>query len=81
MLSAVLRAKDEVVDAETYASLAAAMLSKARSSDAREQAECAGEVARERLLGKRMMGADCPRVLVAKQHFWSEAGRNFVKLA
>jgi superfamily I DNA/RNA helicase/Zn-dependent peptidase ImmA (M78 family) len=46
MLSAVSRAKDEVVDAETYASLAAAMLSKARSSDAREQAERAGEVAR-----------------------------------
>jgi len=46
MLSAVSRAKDEVVDAETYASLAAAMLSKARSPEVRERAERAGEVAR-----------------------------------
>jgi superfamily I DNA/RNA helicase len=46
MLAAVSRAKDEVVDAETYASLADAMLSKAQNPDARERAERAGEVAR-----------------------------------
>ncbi|MDA9505807.1 UvrD/REP helicase [Bradyrhizobium sp. CCBAU 11386] len=46
MLAAVSRAKDEVVDAETYASLADAMLSKAPNPDARERAERAGEVAR-----------------------------------
>ncbi|MHC2708559.1 superfamily I DNA/RNA helicase [Bradyrhizobium diazoefficiens] len=46
MLAAVSRAKDEVVDAQTYASLAAAMLSKAQNPDARETAERAGEVAR-----------------------------------
>ena len=47
MLAAVSRAKDEVVDAETYAALADAMLAKARGRpDARERAERAGEVAR-----------------------------------
>ncbi len=46
MLAAVSRAKDEVVDAETYAALADAMLAKAQDSDAREAAERAGEVAR-----------------------------------
>ncbi|ESY94304.1 UvrD-helicase domain-containing protein [Mesorhizobium sp. LNHC209A00] len=46
MLAAVSRAKDEVVDAETYATLADAMLAKAGDSDTREVAEFAGEVAR-----------------------------------
>ena len=46
MLAAISRAKDEVVDAETYATLANAMLAEARDSDAREAAERAGEVAR-----------------------------------
>lgn len=46
MLAAVSRAKDEVVDAETYATLADAMLAKAGDSDSREVAERAGEVAR-----------------------------------
>jgi superfamily I DNA/RNA helicase len=46
MLAAVSRAKDEVVDAKTYASLAEAMLSKARNPEARERAERVGEVAR-----------------------------------
>ncbi len=46
MLAAVSRAKDEVVDAETYAALADAMQAKAQDSDAREAAERAGEVAR-----------------------------------
>ncbi len=46
MLAAVSRAKDEVVDAETYAALAGAMLAKAQDPDAREAAERAGEVAR-----------------------------------
>lgn len=46
MLAAVSRAKDEVVDAETYAALVGAMLAKAQDSDARETAERAGEVAR-----------------------------------
>jgi hypothetical protein len=48
MLAAVSRAKDEVVDAETYAALADAMLAKtkAEDADARETAERAGEVAR-----------------------------------
>ncbi|MBM2713493.1 UvrD-helicase domain-containing protein [Mesorhizobium caraganae] len=46
MLAAVSRAKDEVVDAETYATLADAMLAKAGDSDTREVAERAGEVAR-----------------------------------
>ena len=46
MLAAVSRAKDEVVDAETYAALADAMLAKAGDADAREAAERAGEVAR-----------------------------------
>jgi superfamily I DNA/RNA helicase len=43
MLAAVSRAKDEVVDAETYAALANAMLAKAADSEA---AERASEVAR-----------------------------------
>jgi len=43
MLAAISRAKDEVVDAETYAALADAMLAKAAGSEA---AERAGEVAR-----------------------------------
>lgn len=46
MLAAVSRAKDEVVDAETYARLADAMLAKAGDSAAREAAERAVEVAR-----------------------------------
>lgn len=48
MLAAVSRAKDEVVDADAYATLADAMLVKAGDSDsnAREVAERAGEVAR-----------------------------------
>ncbi|VFU10187.1 UvrD-helicase domain-containing protein [Methylocella tundrae] len=46
MLAAVSRAKDEVVDAETYAALADAKLAKAEDSAAREAAERAGEVAR-----------------------------------
>ena len=46
MLAAVSRAKDEVVDAETYAALADAMLAKAGDADARETAERAGEVTR-----------------------------------
>ncbi|TKD47292.1 MAG: ImmA/IrrE family metallo-endopeptidase [Mesorhizobium sp.] len=46
MLAAVSRAKDEVVDAETYATLADAMLAKAEDSNTREVAERAGEVAR-----------------------------------
>ncbi|MER9074267.1 UvrD-helicase domain-containing protein [Mesorhizobium sp. M0904] len=46
MLAAVSRAKDEVVDAETYATLADAMLAKAGDSNTREVAERAGEVAR-----------------------------------
>jgi superfamily I DNA/RNA helicase len=46
MLAAMSRAKDEVVDAETYAALADAMLAKARDPDGREAAERAGEVAR-----------------------------------
>jgi superfamily I DNA/RNA helicase len=45
MLAAVSRAKDEVVDAETYAALADAMLAKAENADARETAERAEEVA------------------------------------
>ncbi|MBN9292159.1 MAG: UvrD-helicase domain-containing protein, partial [Hyphomicrobium denitrificans] len=46
MLAAVSRAKDEVVDAETYAAFASAMLAKAEDADAREAAERASEVAR-----------------------------------
>ncbi|RWH94139.1 MAG: ImmA/IrrE family metallo-endopeptidase [Mesorhizobium sp.] len=46
MLAAVSRAKDEVVDAETYAEFADAMLAKAGDPAAREAAERAGEVAR-----------------------------------
>ncbi|WP_413712546.1 UvrD-helicase domain-containing protein [Rhizobium sp. Rhizsp82] len=46
MLVAVSRAKDEVVDADTYAVLADAMLSKASDPEAREAAERAVEVAR-----------------------------------
>lgn len=46
MLAAVSRAKDEVVDADGYAALAGAMLSKAGDPDAREAAERAVEVAR-----------------------------------
>lgn len=46
MLAAVSRAKDEVVDAETYAALADAMLANARDPEGREAAERAGEVAR-----------------------------------
>lgn len=46
MLAAVSRAKDEVVDTETYAALAGAMLAKARDPDALEAAERASEVAR-----------------------------------
>lgn len=46
MLAGVSRAKDEVVDAETYAALADAMLAKAADSETREVAERAGEVAR-----------------------------------
>ena len=46
MLATVSRAKDEVVDAETYAALASAMLAKAEDDDAREAAERASEVAR-----------------------------------
>ena len=46
MLAAISRAKDEVVDAETYAGLADAMLAKASDPEAREAAERAGEVAR-----------------------------------
>ncbi len=45
MLAAVSRAKDEVVGAETYATLANAMLSKAADAEARETAERAREVA------------------------------------
>jgi superfamily I DNA/RNA helicase len=45
ILTAVSRAKDEVVDAETYAALADAMLAKAKDCEAREVAERAGEVA------------------------------------
>ncbi len=46
MLAAVSRAKDEVVDAETYAALADAMLAKAADAEAREAAERASEVGR-----------------------------------
>ncbi|WP_246047604.1 UvrD-helicase domain-containing protein [Hankyongella ginsenosidimutans] len=46
MLAAISRAKDEVVDAETYAGLADAMLAKAGDPEAREAAERAVEVAR-----------------------------------
>ena len=46
MLAAVSRAKDEVVDAETYAALAGDMLAKASHPEMREAAERAGEVAR-----------------------------------
>lgn len=46
LLAAVSRAKDEVVDAETYTALADAMLAKGGDLDAREVAERAGEVAR-----------------------------------
>ena len=46
MLAGVSRAKDEVVDAETYAALADAMFSKAADFETREAAERAGEVAR-----------------------------------
>lgn len=46
MLVAVSRAKDEVVDAGTYAALAGAMLVKAGDPEAREAAERADEVAR-----------------------------------
>lgn len=46
ILAAVSRAKDEVVDADTYAALADAMLANAPDADAREAAERAGEVAR-----------------------------------
>lgn len=46
MLAAVSRAKDEVVDAETYAGLADAMLAMAGDPEAREAAERVGEVAR-----------------------------------
>jgi superfamily I DNA/RNA helicase len=46
ILTAVSRAKDEVVDVQTYAALADAMLAKAGDADAREAAERAGEVAR-----------------------------------
>ncbi len=45
MLAAISRAKDEVVDAATYAALADAMVAKAESREAREVAERAGEVA------------------------------------
>jgi len=45
MLAAISRAKDEVVDAATYAALADAMVAKAESPEAREVAERAGEVA------------------------------------
>ncbi len=45
MLAAISRAKDEVVDAATYAALADAMVAKAESPEARELAERAGEVA------------------------------------
>lgn len=46
MLSAISRAKDEVVDAETYAELAAAMLANATDDASRDAAERAAEVAR-----------------------------------
>ncbi|WP_018240832.1 UvrD-helicase domain-containing protein [Ensifer sp. BR816] len=46
MLVAVSRAKDEVVDADSYAALAGAMLSNAGDPEAREAAERAVEVAR-----------------------------------
>lgn len=46
MLAAVSRAKDEVVDAETYAGLADAMLAKAADTETRKAAERAAEVAR-----------------------------------
>ncbi len=46
MLTAISRAKDEVVDAETYVALADSMLAKAADPEAREAAERAGEVAR-----------------------------------
>ena len=60
ILSAISRAKDEVVDAAGYAAFAAAMLAKATTADQIEAAEKAAEVARvydnyERL--KR--GANC----------------------
>ena len=45
ILSAVSRAKDEVVDAETYASLATTMETRAVTLEAREAALRAGEVA------------------------------------
>lgn len=46
MLVAISRAKDEVVDANSYAALAGAMLTKATDTEAREAAERAVEVAR-----------------------------------
>jgi superfamily I DNA/RNA helicase len=46
MLAAVSRAKDEVVDAETYVLLAETMLAKAGDAEALEAAKRAGEVAR-----------------------------------
>ena len=46
MLAAVSRAKDEVVDADRYAELSAAMLAKAEDSEERKAAARAGEVAR-----------------------------------
>jgi superfamily I DNA/RNA helicase len=46
MLAAISRAKDEVVDSDTYSSLAAAMLDKAADANDREIAERAVEVAR-----------------------------------
>ncbi|MBK1718120.1 UvrD-helicase domain-containing protein [Thiocystis violacea] len=46
MLAAFSRAKDEVVETETYAALAEAMLAKAAGSEARKAAERASEVVR-----------------------------------
>ena len=45
MLSAISRAKDEVVDETQYAELAAKMLTSAETSEEREAGECAAEVA------------------------------------
>lgn len=45
ILSAISRAKDEVVDADEYAALAAAMRAKSTTSDQIDQAEKAAEVA------------------------------------
>jgi hypothetical protein len=35
----------------------------------------------ERLFSERMMGADCPRFLITKEHFGPETGRDIVERA